>query len=557
MWMFQYQQLARTPSLGSVAWPLSASPFLEAEPFALPDAVSHVPPPSVAAAVDILHFSENDLLEFEPPELLLPSVNVPAASVAAVVQSVPFSDNAAPVFLTPEVLPPATAGPPPYPVLHYAKFDPIKDCYISATSPDSNFDDGEIRFGRFGATNRWRTVAHFDVSSYPAGTVVFGAQFHGETLGSANTAVGLPGLVTRLLVELWVETEVTWKRASNVLDWVDGGDFTLENAMEFIVPGGSNTPFSIEIGGLVQDAISNRSGQLHILFKLFDDTSPGPDEQFRFYDSEQPTVSRRPYLAVQTIGEGRVPCSESPFLHELPALLLGSSDWPIPASVAPVTPLSWMGATAPIWPVIEADPAMLGTGTFNLFTPSMGWCGSVQPLPAEHVSIDLTPACSAVPPTSPSPVFTSQAADLVWIAPEPIVESSLWPAPIPVVVVPFISWLSPSENPVLPPIDPLYDSSVNTQEDGIGWAFIGPKRRAHSTINWIAEYNLWAISGVYRLRFWDHTAASPIAATEVSTAAATQTRMESAEFTAVEDHVYQAQESGAGSMNEAIWVAPA
>lgn len=162
-----------------------------------------------------------------------------------------------------------TSDEPVIPETFVTDFIAVKENIITSSSPNGSTPPVEywVLQSTSNHTTLVRTVMHFDVSSL-AGATVDTASIFAHNDGENFDA--LAAFIRRLTVTGWVETEVTWNRASVALDWADGGEYTTVDQVAWTTPV-SSTSSQFEIPGLaalVQDAIDNRSGQLHIILML-------------------------------------------------------------------------------------------------------------------------------------------------------------------------------------------------------------------------------------------------------------------------------------------------
>jgi hypothetical protein len=102
--------------------------------------------------------------------------------------------------------------------------EPTADAPIKQFMVDTNFRDAPLST-RFSTNNDRRSVLQFDLSSIPAGQIIDSAtlNLYGHSvLGSTDVSSVSAFKVTRS----WLENEVTYRQATNGLDWTQlGGDY--------------------------------------------------------------------------------------------------------------------------------------------------------------------------------------------------------------------------------------------------------------------------------------------------------------------------------------------
>jgi hypothetical protein len=169
-----------------------------------------------------------------------------------------------------------------------------KDTRIASASPTGNFDYFYLRVGREGG-NFSRSLLHFDVSSIPIAAVVSTASLYlTSTLELTPTQASK---VKRLTTTTWIQTSATWNTSDGAAAWSppnavspQTGPYTETDAVAVSLPAGSllgnYIPFTITgLAALVQDAITNRSGQLHVMMLANTETIPATISA-EFVDSE-------------------------------------------------------------------------------------------------------------------------------------------------------------------------------------------------------------------------------------------------------------------------------
>ena len=149
---------------------------------------------------------------------------------------------------------------------------PEKDTWLDSINQGTNYGtSATLRIGSQVSlpTITWNSILHCDLTVLPAGTTINSAQLDGTA--TQGGAIAYNALVQRLTQPNWVEDIFSnWTDYDKRLLWtVLGGDFTAVNEIRWNVPTAMG-PFSITgFKTLCDDAIANRSGQLH--FGLMED----------------------------------------------------------------------------------------------------------------------------------------------------------------------------------------------------------------------------------------------------------------------------------------------
>lgn len=173
------------------------------------------------------------------------------------------------------------------------------DAHINEDQPTTTHDGNNVLFG-FLAGRISRALVHVNLSPWLA---TLGGETPTPTLAKLfvrgfSTNGPFAAKVRQLTETGWVESEVTWNRASVALDWPDGGEFTAVNEGDITVPdiGTDWYEFTVPVAHVI-DAIANQSGQLHlILMKLeADETTPGR----MFFNSVNFGGTTEPYLYLE------------------------------------------------------------------------------------------------------------------------------------------------------------------------------------------------------------------------------------------------------------------
>jgi hypothetical protein len=169
-----------------------------------------------------------------------------------------------------------------------------KDTRIASSSPTGNFDYFYLRVGREGG-NFSRSLLHFDVSSIPLAAVVSSASLYLTSILELTPTQA--SKVKRLTTTTWIQTLATWNTSDGATAWSppnatspQTGPYTETDAVAVSLPAGSSLgnyiPFTITgLAALVQDAIANRSGQLHVMLLANTESIPATISA-EFVDSE-------------------------------------------------------------------------------------------------------------------------------------------------------------------------------------------------------------------------------------------------------------------------------
>ena len=187
---------------------------------------------------------------------------------------------------------------------------PAKDTFLYATNPTSPQGSlAAMTMGHNGASDRWRPVMHFDLfdgTGLDSGSVVSLGEIT-VRIGASNTLDAQTIVVNRLTTINWVEAEATWRRASTAQAWTTGdgsdgtygGDYTATGAINVTWPSTTSGTFTFDVTTLAQDAVTSRSGQLHILMKVSDDTIPwGTNDNTNFGSKTATNSAHRPKLTI-------------------------------------------------------------------------------------------------------------------------------------------------------------------------------------------------------------------------------------------------------------------
>ncbi len=179
----------------------------------------------------------------------------------------------------------------------------VPDTYLSSSRPTTNFGSSvllEIGFFAAKGSDTLRTLMVFDVSDIPAGAVITSA-----TLGlNASTAATSASVARayRVVQDAWTEGGATWNTYDGSNAWTtagcsdDGSDFTLTDGVDWNLPTSTGAFDITGMETLVQDAVDNRAGNLHLLLRRIFETST---TSIVTVDSgEHATPANRPLLTV-------------------------------------------------------------------------------------------------------------------------------------------------------------------------------------------------------------------------------------------------------------------
>lgn len=184
-------------------------------------------------------------------------------------------------------------------------FNPDLDTWITSADPTSNHDTENLQVG-------WRDAPQNDIRRSLMRFNLFANPLSGPALIAASivssaslamwtdTRVGgaWTGTLNRITTTTWIEEGATYNVYRPGQDWATpGGDFTTTGAVAFTASASSTFLTISGLGSLTQDAVTSRSGFLHLLMK--GDTESGAGDFWAAYaDAEQSTASQRPILTV-------------------------------------------------------------------------------------------------------------------------------------------------------------------------------------------------------------------------------------------------------------------
>lgn len=172
------------------------------------------------------------------------------------------------------------------------EFIPTRDCWIQLANPDTAHEslvlEVEAQSGK--TTTRERTLMLFDISSIPTDyvsidSVTLRLEIITSSVGTDNIAI------CRINNSFWTEA-ATWNKRDGVTAWTAGGEFEPTSPAPYVTtisgtPGAQTIASGANFIALVEDAIDNLSGQLHLMIKVNDE--PSTTSYARQFSSEEET----------------------------------------------------------------------------------------------------------------------------------------------------------------------------------------------------------------------------------------------------------------------------
>jgi hypothetical protein len=160
------------------------------------------------------------------------------------------------------------------------------------------------------ATNVYRTIMAFDLSTIPSGATVTACALTVNVTQRTNPTAGH---VRRLCGEHWLdgdgqsEAQATWNVWKSATNWTvagaastascgAGGDYTTTGEVAYTPPGGTGLFSFTGLQALCQDAISQRGGRLRLRISQDAETTQG--NLIKFDSSDAGTATNRPKLSV-------------------------------------------------------------------------------------------------------------------------------------------------------------------------------------------------------------------------------------------------------------------
>jgi hypothetical protein len=151
---------------------------------------------------------------------------------------------------------------------HTMDFFATKDAHMASLTPDNEFGtSGLLQIGPY-FSFKYRAIFHFDMAAIPASATILTSTLSAWCVTSAASGGGVSAhKIKRLTQTGWVEAQVNWNDYKAATAWaLAGGDFTETDALDWTPPS-SVGPFMISgLGVLTQDAYTNRSKHLHLIF---------------------------------------------------------------------------------------------------------------------------------------------------------------------------------------------------------------------------------------------------------------------------------------------------
>jgi hypothetical protein len=175
------------------------------------------------------------------------------------------------------------------------------DTHLVDAGAEINYDlevflrAGTDHFGKSGIAF-YRPLVRFDVGGLPAGATVDTATL---TLFPANGALpaGATFHLYRVTQTAWTESGATWNKYNGTNSWASpGGDYTTSGGLEVTIPGPSQDLVFSSLKNLVDDAIANRGGFLHLI--LIGPETGSTDNYYECKSSDDGTPETRPRLVI-------------------------------------------------------------------------------------------------------------------------------------------------------------------------------------------------------------------------------------------------------------------
>jgi hypothetical protein len=177
-------------------------------------------------------------------------------------------------------------------------FYATQDVFIDSLAPNTNLNfqgSWQIRKGPSVA----RSLLYFDLSIIPAtATIISAVFFFYRFTGSSSSGSRHGFQIFRLTRTNWGETTATWNKYDGTNNWTTaGGDFSTNDpvAAEGIIVSAQNVVF---ITHTVRDAVLNRSGALHLMFKYAGETGSTIVEDFFYGRTYSLEPLKRPFISV-------------------------------------------------------------------------------------------------------------------------------------------------------------------------------------------------------------------------------------------------------------------
>lgn len=183
---------------------------------------------------------------------------------------------------------------------------PVPDTWLNELSPTANKGSDttfEVGFSTGFGGKSSRGLLKFPLAALPGGAVILTAKIGLTVSVGAGTAEA--ARVRRVTQSGWLEGEATWDDYKSATAWAAaGGDYTATDEVNWTLPTGTG---DIEIAGLktlVEDAIANRGGDLHVI--LMRATEASVTSVVTLRSGEYATAAERPRLIVDYLLPGGV-----------------------------------------------------------------------------------------------------------------------------------------------------------------------------------------------------------------------------------------------------------
>jgi hypothetical protein len=206
-----------------------------------------------------------------------------------------------------QVLPPKAAVTP-LTTTATLEFWPTKDTYLYLVSPDTPQDGGNMAAGYRMNTESARAILHFDLNIIPGSSTVIAASLTIYQTSHVGNDVLFAMKARRILTADvgWVEAQATWNNRATATAWSvtnarspQTGPYSTSDPLEvdWTLPYVPNQAFTISgLAGMVQDALTSRSEQLHLMLMATTETGSG---EFGFFRTRTAALTeQRPKLVV-------------------------------------------------------------------------------------------------------------------------------------------------------------------------------------------------------------------------------------------------------------------
>ncbi len=148
-----------------------------------------------------------------------------------------------------------------------------------------------------------RAIGKFDLSGIPVGATIDSAKLVQNIyqVDTGNRAATL----YRIVRSGWVENAVTWNQWTWSTNWTTGGadddptDHVATDKVAFTFPASTGEFDITGMKTLVDDAIANRSNELHVLIHFDGELEASGNDRYQWRSSEYATVAERWRLVVE------------------------------------------------------------------------------------------------------------------------------------------------------------------------------------------------------------------------------------------------------------------